>query len=277
MFGPDFPFAYDDHLGHPAGLGQVPAERHGTEVAIIGAGIAGLATAYELMKLGLRPVVYEASRIGGRLRSQRFGGTDDVIAELGAMRFPPSSTDAQPLFRPGRPRDPAVPEPARRGHADHGDRARGRGVLRGEARRPAAFVPRGRRRRGARRSRRAPPSARCRRRSRRATSPRIKAIWNPLIPVLGRAHLLRLHRHLGGLRPAPVPPSRGVRPGRLRHRRLGHRFPQLDARDPARRLHQRGRGPPHRGRRRRAAAAAAVAAGARADRALAARHHARDA
>src|ERR687898_493757 len=43
MFGPDFPFAYDDHLAHPAGLGRVPAERHGTEVAIIGAGIAGLA------------------------------------------------------------------------------------------------------------------------------------------------------------------------------------------------------------------------------------------
>ena len=98
MFGPDFPFAYDDHLGHPAGLGQLPAERHGTEVAIIGAGIAGLATAYELMKLGLKPVVYEASRIGGRLRSQRFGGTDDVIAELGAMRFPPSSTALNHYF-----------------------------------------------------------------------------------------------------------------------------------------------------------------------------------
>jgi monoamine oxidase len=98
MFGPDFPFAYDDHLGHPAGLGQVPAERHGTEVAIIGAGIAGLATAYELMKLGLKPVVYEAARIGGRLRSQRFGGTDDVIAELGAMRFPPSSTTLDHYF-----------------------------------------------------------------------------------------------------------------------------------------------------------------------------------
>jgi NADPH-dependent 2,4-dienoyl-CoA reductase/sulfur reductase-like enzyme len=73
MFGPDFPFAYDDYLRHPSGLGRVPAERHGTEVAIVGAGIAGLVTAYELMKLGLKPVVYEASRIGGRLRSQRFG------------------------------------------------------------------------------------------------------------------------------------------------------------------------------------------------------------
>ena len=34
-FGPDFPFAYDDWLRHPAGLGQVPAHRHGTEVAIM--------------------------------------------------------------------------------------------------------------------------------------------------------------------------------------------------------------------------------------------------
>ena len=24
MFGPDFPFAYDDWLAHPAGLGEVP-------------------------------------------------------------------------------------------------------------------------------------------------------------------------------------------------------------------------------------------------------------
>ena len=32
MFGPDFPYAYDDFLAHPAGLGQVPATEHGTEV-----------------------------------------------------------------------------------------------------------------------------------------------------------------------------------------------------------------------------------------------------
>lgn len=92
MFGPDYPFAYDDLLRDPAGLGQVPAARHGTEVAIVGAGIAGLVAAYELMKLGLKPVVYESDRIGGRLRSEQFRGADGVIAELGAMRFPPSST-----------------------------------------------------------------------------------------------------------------------------------------------------------------------------------------
>lgn len=70
IFGPDFPFAFDDWIEHPAGLGSIPAAQHGTEVAIVGAGIAGLVAAYELMKLGLKPVVYEASKMGGRLRSQ---------------------------------------------------------------------------------------------------------------------------------------------------------------------------------------------------------------
>ena len=91
-FSPDFPFAFDDWIKHPAGLGSIPAEQHGAEVAIIGAGMAGLVAAYELMKLGLKPVVYEASKMGGRLRSQRFEGPAGVIAELGGMRFPISST-----------------------------------------------------------------------------------------------------------------------------------------------------------------------------------------
>ena len=92
IFGPDFPFPFDDWIAHPAGLGSIPAERHGEEVAVIGAGISGLVAAYELMKLGVRPVVYEASQMGGRLRSQPFEGADGVIAELGGMRFPVSST-----------------------------------------------------------------------------------------------------------------------------------------------------------------------------------------
>ena len=92
IFGPDFPFAFDDWIAHPAGLGSIPAERHGEEVAVVGAGISGLVAAYELMKLGLKPVVYEASRMGGRLRSQAFEGAEGVVAELGGMRFPVSST-----------------------------------------------------------------------------------------------------------------------------------------------------------------------------------------
>lgn len=92
IFGPDFPFAFDDWIEHPAGLGSIPAANHGAEVAIVGAGIAGLVAAYELMKLGLKPVVYEASKMGGRLRSQAFEGAEGIIAELGGMRFPVSST-----------------------------------------------------------------------------------------------------------------------------------------------------------------------------------------
>lgn len=93
MFGPDFPYAYDDYLAHPAGLGSVPPQVHGTEVAVIGGGLSGIVAAYELMKMGLRPVVYEADRIGGRLRTVGFEGCEgDLTAELGAMRFPPSST-----------------------------------------------------------------------------------------------------------------------------------------------------------------------------------------
>ncbi|MDR8019983.1 flavin monoamine oxidase family protein [Nesterenkonia aerolata] len=90
-FGPDFPFPYDEWLNHPAGLGAVPEGRRGEEVAVIGAGIAGIVAAYELMRLGLRPVIYEASRLGGRLRSEPFGYDTDTIAELGGMRFPRSS------------------------------------------------------------------------------------------------------------------------------------------------------------------------------------------
>ncbi len=91
MFGPDFPFGYEDFLKHPAGLGKLPAQRHGAEIAIVGAGIAGMVAAYELMKLGLRPQLYEADRIGGRLRSEPFKDGDGAFAELGAMRFPVSS------------------------------------------------------------------------------------------------------------------------------------------------------------------------------------------
>ncbi len=92
LFGPDFPFAFDDWIAHPSGLGQLPTSALGQEVAIVGAGMAGMVAAYELMRLGLKPVLYEASKMGGRLRSQRFEGGQGVVAELGGMRFPQSST-----------------------------------------------------------------------------------------------------------------------------------------------------------------------------------------
>ncbi|WP_020659288.1 flavin monoamine oxidase family protein [Amycolatopsis benzoatilytica] len=95
MFGPDFPFPYDDWLRHPAGLGRLPRHRLGTPVAVAGGGISGLVVAYELMKLGLRPVLYEPGELGGRMRSVPFEGHPDSLAELGAMRFP---TSASTLF-----------------------------------------------------------------------------------------------------------------------------------------------------------------------------------
>lgn len=92
VFGPDFPFAYDDWLAHPAGLGTLPDDAAGTRVAVVGAGVSGLVAAYELMKLGLRPVVFEAGRLGGRLRSEPFGDDPEIVADLGGMRFPTSAS-----------------------------------------------------------------------------------------------------------------------------------------------------------------------------------------
>ncbi|MGN6162590.1 MAG: flavin monoamine oxidase family protein [Marmoricola sp.] len=92
MFGPDFPFPYDDYLVSPHGLGSVPEERYGTRVAVIGGGLSGMVAARELMRMGLQPVVYEADQIGGRMRSAPFAGYPGIVAEMGAMRFPPTST-----------------------------------------------------------------------------------------------------------------------------------------------------------------------------------------
>lgn len=92
MFGPDFPFPFDDWISHPAGLGVLPEESRGREVAVIGAGLSGMVAAYELMCLGFKPVIYEPSRIGGRLRTHRFEGAEGAVAELGGMRFPVSGT-----------------------------------------------------------------------------------------------------------------------------------------------------------------------------------------
>ncbi|PVG81547.1 amine oxidase [Nocardioides gansuensis] len=92
MFGPDFPFAYDDFVKSPHGIGSVPDAVHGTKVAVVGGGLSGMLAARELLRMGFQPVVYEADQIGGRMRSVPFEGHPGVVAEMGAMRFPPSST-----------------------------------------------------------------------------------------------------------------------------------------------------------------------------------------
>ncbi|MDX8054406.1 NAD(P)/FAD-dependent oxidoreductase [Lentzea sp. BCCO 10_0798] len=64
-------------------------------VTVIGAGVAGLVTAYELERLGHQVEIVEAGdRIGGRVHTHRFTGEGEgegeagPFAELGAMRIP---------------------------------------------------------------------------------------------------------------------------------------------------------------------------------------------
>ncbi|MCY4260007.1 MAG: NAD(P)-binding protein [Rhodobacteraceae bacterium] len=72
----DFPFDYGDYLTRSSsdGIGEVPSDKLGTPVAVIGGGVAGLVAAFELMRIGLKPVVYEVSDVtlGGRFSSRIF-------------------------------------------------------------------------------------------------------------------------------------------------------------------------------------------------------------
>ena len=92
---PDFPFEYGKFLGQSGrnALCRVSNIHYGKQVLVVGAGVSGMVCAYELMRMGLHPVVLEASdRIGGRLYSKKLGSPGDgVICELGGMRFPVSA------------------------------------------------------------------------------------------------------------------------------------------------------------------------------------------
>ncbi|MDY6936465.1 MAG: FAD-dependent oxidoreductase [Cyanobacteriota bacterium] len=88
-------YDYVDFVESNDGIAMLSQDLLGTEVAVIGAGVSGLVAAYELLKIGANPVIFEASdRIGGRAYSKHFTESDDrkspVFAELGSMRFPPS-------------------------------------------------------------------------------------------------------------------------------------------------------------------------------------------
>ncbi|MFF9899671.1 flavin monoamine oxidase family protein [Streptomyces longispororuber] len=96
----DFPFDYAAFVAGDRRAGRLPTEAHGTRVAIIGAGGSGLTAAYELMRAGCHPVLYEAEssaqgpggrRLGGRMDSRRLDGADSAVVELGCMRFPDSA------------------------------------------------------------------------------------------------------------------------------------------------------------------------------------------
>ncbi len=83
------PFHYVGLIERQEGIASLKPENYGQEVAIIGAGCAGLCAAYELMRVGIRPVIYEASdRIGGRTYTHRFERDPKAYTEIGAMRVP---------------------------------------------------------------------------------------------------------------------------------------------------------------------------------------------
>jgi monoamine oxidase len=69
-----------------------PGEFKGKRVGIIGGGVAGMAAAFELRKLGFDITIYEAleNRIGGRIYTYYFDEEKKYYGELGAMRIPVS-------------------------------------------------------------------------------------------------------------------------------------------------------------------------------------------
>ena len=71
--------------------GLQPQGARPQKVIILGAGIAGLVAAYELLKAGHDPIVLEArSRVGGRIQTVREPFETGLYAEAGAMRIPAS-------------------------------------------------------------------------------------------------------------------------------------------------------------------------------------------
>lgn len=80
-------YDYLNVLGPDKFIAHLPPEMTPPPVAIIGAGRSGIVAAYELMRAGFTPVIFEASdRIGGRNWSLPLA--QQAIAEMGAMRVP---------------------------------------------------------------------------------------------------------------------------------------------------------------------------------------------
>ncbi|MFI7057335.1 flavin monoamine oxidase family protein [Streptosporangium canum] len=76
------------HLVRTAQEGLPARQDTPKRVLVIGAGMAGLVAAYELMRQGHDPVVLEAQqRVGGRVHTLR-GFAEGLYAEAGAMRIP---------------------------------------------------------------------------------------------------------------------------------------------------------------------------------------------
>lgn len=67
-----------------------PGSCKGIKVGIVGGGVAGLASAFELRKLGFDVTIFEMqeNRIGGRIYTYYFDKDKGLYGELGAMRIP---------------------------------------------------------------------------------------------------------------------------------------------------------------------------------------------
>lgn len=69
--------------------GLTPKAATPKKIIVVGAGMAGLTAAYELLRAGHDPLILEAQqRVGGRVYTLREPFTDGLYAEGGAMRIP---------------------------------------------------------------------------------------------------------------------------------------------------------------------------------------------
>src|SRR5947207_368103 len=84
-------YDYTAILNPNQAIGTFPSGPTGN-VGVIGGGPAGMVAAYELLRMGVEPTVFEASdRLGGRNYSLLLPNGNGAIGEMGAMRVPPSA------------------------------------------------------------------------------------------------------------------------------------------------------------------------------------------
>ncbi len=87
----DYPFLVES-LSPPEEITNIasPGSGKNMTIGIIGGGMAGLAAAFELRKLGFHITIFDAQkhRIGGRVYTHYFDANGQYYGELGAMRIP---------------------------------------------------------------------------------------------------------------------------------------------------------------------------------------------
>lgn len=82
------------HMAPPPPITEYadPGSFHGVRVGVIGGGLAGLSSAYELRKLGFDVTIFDAleDRVGGRIYTYYFDNQPNLYHEFGPMRIPVS-------------------------------------------------------------------------------------------------------------------------------------------------------------------------------------------